>query len=246
LIPGAEIFLRGRNGRQIVPFEIQTSDDGTHVRLFFKKDLLIAGNYELIVINPGGLQTSRSGIGFPPPESVQSEQVQLGDAKVNIFLSAAWIPSFTVYDAESFFGRKMSLAGTAGRFGVVWAKPHYFKLGLELMASYNFFNAGTAGQETAHQYAFHLLGFGLNLSALKWLSGDRAERVPMALKFRLGGGYSLLLPNDGGAFYANTGVSFLLFIMNHWYLETGLDYVNWFTTSHSNCLRPWLGIGWRL
>jgi hypothetical protein len=262
LVPGAEIFMRGPGGEHIVPFEVQTGGDDTHVRLFFEKDQFVAGVYELVVINPGGLQTGRSGIIFPPPERVQSERVQLAGDKVNLFLSAAWLPSFTVYDeGNRFFGREMSLAGVAARFGVVWAKPDYLTPGLELLVSYNFFDDSV-----------HLLAFGLNLSALKRLpegnldpSGSR-RRVPgerTALMFRLGAGYSALLPDPAaeaggiangsshgsppadGAVHVNIGISFLLFVMKNLYLETGLDYAYWFTNppTGTSSLRPWVGVG---
>jgi hypothetical protein len=154
---------------------------------------------------------------------------------VNIFLSVAWLPSFTIYgEGDYFFGRHHSLAGVAGRFGVVSENYFNFNPGLELAVSYNFFNAnpnsGTASPE-------HVLSFGLNLLAMKPLPGDRT-----ALTFRLGAGYGLLLPNDGVA-HLNIGVSFLLFVMDYLYLDTGLDYAHRFTGPPSGCLRPWLGAG---
>jgi hypothetical protein len=151
--------------------------------------------------------------------------------KVDIFLSAAWMPSFVISDkGNSFFGRNMSLPGVAARFGVATASgtdfASYFKFnpGLELAAAYN-----AEG---------HLWGIGLNLLAMKWLPGDR---VPMALTFRLGAGYS-------AHFQASMGVSFLLLVMDQQkfrlYLETGLDYAHWFTGTepHPSSFRPWIGI----
>jgi hypothetical protein len=229
LIPGAEIFLRTSGGERIDPFEIQTAEDGTHVLLFFEKDQLIAGVYELIVINPGGLRTGRSGIGFSPSELVDKvgdiKPVRFADAQVDIFLSVAWMPSFMISDKENrFFRRNQSLSGAAGRFGVASAKLNYFNPGLELAASYD-----AEG---------HLWGVGLNLLALKRLPGDK-----MVLTFRLGAGYSVHLQAD-------TGVSFLLFVMNQrnkfrLYLETGFDYAHWFTDTEPQpgCFRPWIGVG---
>jgi hypothetical protein len=233
LIRGAEIFLLGSGGERVVPVEIQNGGDGAHVRLFFAKDHLIAGDYELMVINPGGLRTSRTGIPFPPLEPIgKNKAASLAD-KADLFISAAWMPSFTIFDYKNnFFGRNMSLAGSSLRFGAVWAKSFLgFTPGLELAASYNFFNADPGGQA-------HLWGVGLNFLVLKRLPGGKAERVPMALTFRLGGGYSVF-------FQTNMGVSFMLFVMNNWYLETGLDYAHWFTNSYPypSSFRPWIGVG---
>ena len=154
--------------------------------------------------------------------------------KVNLFLSVAWLPSFTIYDKENFFGQNISLAGAVARVGVVSA-GNEFNPGLEFAAGYNLFDTADGEQS-------HLLSFGLNLSALKRLPGNRA-----ALTFRLGAGYSLLLP-DGGAVFTNMGVSFLLFVMEHLYLETGFDYTHWFadTPFGSGSFRPFIGVGfWR-
>jgi hypothetical protein len=177
--------------------------------------------------------------GLNPEQVSKTDDIELvhttGDAESgrlvdnpDIFFSVAWMPSFTVSDrGNRFFRGDKSLGGVAGRFGVVWTKPHYFNPGLELAASYNSFDSG----------AEHLLAFTLNLSALKWLPGDRA-----ALTFRLGAGYSVFLPNDGTA-HANIGISFLLFVMEHWYLETGLDYAQSLPAPSSSCFRPWIGVG---
>jgi hypothetical protein len=198
------------------------------------------------------------------PGQAHLEQVHLeiaqtsddADTQVNFFLSAAWTPSFTVSDGESrFFERDMSLCGATVRFGVVWA-GNFFNInpGLELPVSYNFFNTGSG--EPAH-----LLTLALNLTALKRLPDGNLDlrgsrrRVPgnrTALTFRLGAGYGLLFANDasieasfsgGKSFHINAGVSFLLFIMENWYLETGLDYAHWFTSPASYYFKPWVGVG---
>jgi hypothetical protein len=185
-----------------------------------------------------------------------ADSVQLADDKVNFFLSAAWTPSFTISDGGNhFFMRNMSLAGAGVHFGVVWAR-NFFNInpGLELPVSYSYFNTSTGEQA-------HLLTFALNLTALKWLPGDK-----MTLTFRLGAGYGHLFTDDGDvaasfsgaqSFHINAGVSFLLFVMD-WrnkfqrnkfrlYLETGLDYAHWFTDAdpdlHPSSFRPWIGVG---
>jgi hypothetical protein len=159
---------------------------------------------------------------LPTDESDNTEPVQV---EVDFFISAAWMPSFTIYEKGSrFLGRDSSLAGVTGCFGVLWDKPYYFNPGLELAVSYSLFDA-------------HLLTFGLNLLAMKWLPGET-----MALTFRLGAGYNLLLPDDR-AVHANTGISFLIFVMNHLYMETGLGYAYWFSDPPSNIFRPWIGVG---
>jgi hypothetical protein len=190
--------------------------------------------------------------------SDSAEPVQPADTQVNFFLSAAWTPSFTISDGGNrFFERNMALSGASVRFGVVWARSFFnINLGLELPVSYIFFNTGTG--EPAH-----LLTFGLNLTALKRLPEGNLDphgsrrRVPgdrTALTFRLGAGYGLLFTNDadtaasfsgGKSIHINAGVSFLLFVMDNLFLETGLDYAHWFTSPASYYFRPGIGIGFR-
>jgi hypothetical protein len=190
-------------------------------------------------------ELSLSDTGSPVDKTDDAGQ---GQFKVNVFLSAALLPSFAIYDNGIFFGLSRSFAGVAGPFGVVTAES-YFNInpGLELAVSYNFFNAGSG---TGSQV--HLLSFALNLLAMKRFpegnldpSGSR-RRVPgdrTALTFRLGAGYSVISPGDGAA-HVNMGLSFLLFVTDNWYLETGLDYSHWFTDHPpSGCLRPWVGVG---
>jgi hypothetical protein len=189
-------------------------------------------------------------LAVPNPETVNTlEPVHKTGTQVVLFFGAAWMPSFTVSDrGNRFFREDVSPAGVAGRFGVAVTKWKYFNPGAELAVSYNAFGTGAE--------AGHLLAFTLNLSALKRLPGDKT-----ALTFRLGAGYSLLLPESAaeagglangssrgsppadGAAHATVGVSFLLFVMKSWYLETGLDYAQMLPAPSSGCFRPWLGIG---
>jgi hypothetical protein len=161
-------------------------------------------------------------------DDVKPFQFSKKQKKFDMFLGAAWMPSFAVSDKGDRFGRNISLAGFAARFAIASNKPNYFNPGLELAASYN------------KQGVTHLLAFGLNLSALKWFPGDKT-----ALTFRLGAGYSTFLPDDRGAIHTNMGISFMLFVINHLYLETGLDYTHWFKSPPASCFRPWVGVGWR-
>jgi hypothetical protein len=163
----------------------------------------------------------------PDPVHINDPVQSAGDQKkADIFLSAAWMPLFAIYDTkeEHFFGRNFSLAGAVARFGVVAAdgtgSASYFnfKAGLELAGTYSFFDT------------LHLWGIGLNLLAQKRLPGDK-----MALTFRLGAGYSV-------HFQTNMGVSFMLFVMDNWYLETGIDYAHSLPAPSSSCFRPWVGV----
>jgi hypothetical protein len=255
LVRGAEIFLLGPGGQHIIPSEVYINEDGSEVRISFDKDQLPSGDYELIVKNPGGLETSKGGITvIQSPTAIQPPPVR--SKKIEFFMTAAWIPSFTIYDEENrLFGEKMSFLGAAVRAGAVLVKGNYFNPGLELAASYNAFDKISGGK-------INLWMFGLNLLALKRLPDDR-----MAIRFRLGAGYSLplsknVLPDDTlsdiilpyetpesfsgrQSVYTNMGVSFFFLVLKHLYLEAGLDYANWFMFPPSGSFRPWIGVGFR-
>jgi hypothetical protein len=257
LVSGAIIFLLGPGGEHIFPSEVYINEDGSEVQIFFDKDQLTSGDYELIVKNPGGLETSKGGItviqsptAAQPPADAQSPAGH--SRKIKLYLTAAWMPSFTIYDEENrFLGEKMSFLGAAGNFGAVLEGGNYINPGLELAASFCAFDTFSGGQA-------RMLAFGLNMLALKQLHDDR-----MILTFRLGAGYSITF-SDGNdtmeltdsenaitpfsgwkSIHTNIGVSFIFFVLRHLYLETGLDYAHWFTDSPSGSFRPRIGVGYK-
>jgi hypothetical protein len=228
LVPGAEIFLRGPNGEHIVPLEIQTSEDGDHVQLRFEKKLLTPGDYELVVINPGGLSTSKSEVPFVPPANQRA---------AHVFLSAGWMPPVTAYDdGNRFFGEVWSPSGAVIRFGIADANPGIINLGAELTESWSTYDASGG---------VHFFDTTVNFLMQK-ISPDEKAIVTL----RLGVGYVLPL-NDDIEFsmdflHSNIGISFMGFIGESIYMELGIDCANWFTGHISGNLRPWIGIGLRL
>jgi hypothetical protein len=227
IVPGAEIYLRGPDGGRVVPSESRVREDGGEVRLFFDRKQLASGDFELIIKNPGGLETSRGGISVTrlPP----------GRPPVSVFLSAAWSPLSPVYLEEEghFPGQGFSAIGASGRLGMALTPWNLFSPGIELAASWC--PAGEASGGRAQS-----MSFGANLLAQKLLPNEK-----MAFTFRAGGGYTML--QDWRHVHLSMGVSFMWVFALNLYVETGVDYVHWFTESPfgSGCLRPGIGIGWR-
>jgi hypothetical protein len=236
IVPGAEIYLRRlgdagiAGGEHIIPSEVRIKDDGSEVQLFFDKSHLASGDFELIIRNPGGLETRRGGITVIRSPSAIPPQI-------NMLLTAAWMPlSPLYYEEEKLFpGYRQSASGAAGRFAATFSKWDLFSPGLEIAASWCLVNADSGGQN-----AVHSMVFGLNLLAQKWFPNEK-----MAFTYRLGSGYTIL--SDWQHIHINTGISFLWVFALNLYMETGFDYNHWFTESPfgSGCLRPWAGIGWR-
>jgi hypothetical protein len=233
IVPGAEIYLRRSGdagiagGERIVPSEVSISEDGSEIHLFFDKKQLTSGDFELVIKNPGGLETVKGGISVTRSAPDRPN--------INIFLSAGWMPLIPIYYEEEklFPGNNPSFAGAGGRVGVTFAKWDFFDPGVELAAAWCLANADSGGQTQS-------LVLGLNLLAQKWLPNEK-----MAFRFRVGSGYTLLA--DLQNIHINMGISFLWVFALNLYLETGLDYHHWFTESPfgSACLRPWIGLGWR-
>ena len=77
LVPGAEVFLVNKEGTRFFPNTIDDSGDGNSIRLSFNNTGLKSGDYEIIVINPGGLRTEMGGISvnFPEPGAIPRPEI---------------------------------------------------------------------------------------------------------------------------------------------------------------------------
>jgi hypothetical protein len=245
LVPGADIHLRAPNGEHIVPVKVHVKEDGTEVQLFFDKDQLAPGDFELFVKNPGGLEANR-GLTVIVRESTVPESTELpelADAppkKFNLFLGAAWMPSVTLYDkGDRFFDDGWSPIGAVIRLGIVFTKPDLIYLGVELTEAWSVLYDGSDRRAT------HLD------STVNFLMQKRSPSAKTALTFRLGAGFSLPLfgynekPPFTDLLYTNIGISLLVIVWKGLYLEGGVDYAHWFSRPFSGNIRPWFGIGLR-
>lgn len=156
--PDAEIIIRRPDGSTFTPEKVEYEDDNI-IRLNIEKDIIEQGEYEIIIINPGGLETSMGGILFDKP---QKESKPLG-----IMAGAAWAPLTPIYGEA--FGGDFSTVGASIRVSKVFNMPFDMCVGPEL---------------TASMYSLNMIACGINLLAQKKISFDR-----IAINFRLGGDY---------------------------------------------------------
>jgi len=256
----SEFIIQNSDGTRIIPEVLNSGADGAS--LFIAGGAYTPGEYELVVINPGGLETGMGGIVLPQiekgeyisqsgPEKEKEDEIPTERPPVErpprkprtslIFVNVEWSPVFPLHG--TFFGTNASFAGAGARFGIVYPLPNGIYLGWELTAFWN--NAYNA----IYDYSSDVLSVGANLVAMKWLPNKT-----MALTYRLGLSYLLLsdtfiLPNTQyiytqGQFMLNIGTSYLWRFSGIFTLEAGIDYaVLLGGSSFDGGLHPWLGVG---
>jgi len=215
LEPDAQIYFVSPKGEQIIPAEIIRSDDGSSVSLVFDKNQLIDGEYEVFVINPGGLETNIGGINFESPKEKARQFLYI--------VCVSWVPIYPAYGDG--FGGGWSLFNMSARLSMNSCMFLNDYIGLEFSFS-KFKNDIT--------YVLNGLSGGFNLLYIKWLPGQKA-----AYNFRIGIGFTVQSTNYC---YSTVGVSFLYRIIQNFNIEAGIDYVKPFNGSFGGGILPWIGI----
>jgi len=248
IVPGAEVFIR-RPGGTLIPSDVLSFGEGSEILIFVDDNKADPGEYELVVKNPGGLESSIGGIvlqkpdsfSYPEPESAvvlepETEDDSAGEPEPEngglkplgpVFgsIGAAWTPAVFLlgefYDTDFFpFGFSAHINAVFSVFGI-------FYIGPELTA---FLHTDGEGEG--------FLGVGFNLLAMKWLSNQR-----VAFNFRIGGS-SIILPEIEEELMINFGASVLLRVTNKLLFEIGLEYVSMSIEDNTfGFIRPWIGIG---
>ena len=253
------IFNSGRNGR--LKLSLDLLESGTYSILIRNPGgyETAGGNISVVRIEPPPPELAAVSAPVEPPEepapaeTPESEEavpeepilVEAPESEVtfkealakllasaDFFAAAGWMPLLPVYgDGKEFFGRSFLFPGAVLRLAISGAKPAFLNPGVELAVSW-FNHNGNSGAEN------HFISMQVNFVVRKWTSNNRA-----ALTFRAGIDACLFNNSVAGHINVNTGVSFLLLLTPHFYLETGIDHTHIFTEKASGCLRPWLGLG---
>ena len=170
LLPNAQFFMRQRNGVSHAGRESDRSED-REVGVVFPEDAFGPGTYDLVVVNPGELESVLSGA-----LSVKYQK------PVDILLTAGYSPSVTLYDAWllEHWPSPFTPLGTDAGLSIYFLKRSWGFLGAEAKAHYRLLEGGTGGAGISSSYA--LLGGGL---VYKRLFTRRTHGL-----FRLGAGVS--------------------------------------------------------
>jgi len=258
LDPGAEVFLHLSDGRVIPAEMLNLGDgDGGTVIVFVESDSLIPDKYEVVVRNPGGLESSIGGVSLLPPETgvtakLEPEEETAGLTEpgpyslkpVMFGIGLALMPSFPVY-GDSVKGG-MAFYGLTARANLLFYIPIGVYIGPELSALAFFANYPDQNGEY-FMYNFNpenipdrfTLMIGVNLLVRKWFPGRRA-----ALSFRVGADYGIL-PDWIDQASIRMDISFLWRLENNVLIEGGLDYTHMLSEISGGFFRPWLGIGFQ-
>ncbi|MDR3342209.1 MAG: hypothetical protein LBT14_05365 [Treponema sp.] len=236
----SELSLRSQtNGTLIVPLHCNFGPSGGQAQLVFNPQQLIAGRYDVVVKNPGGLESSVGTF-------------RISNSPLDIAVSAAYSPVFPIYgDFNTLYKRVFFPAGTFLRLGLIPFKGLRRAFGFELVPSWNYL----ASQQDDFTVHAHLLGFNGNGVFQQWFF----NRV-LALNIRAGGGVSLVYdfyfefdqqrvsePVSTWIFSVNGGVSLQWFIRKPFFAELGVEFVYIFSVDEPPpaYIRPAVGVGWR-
>jgi len=257
IAPDAEIYFRGQDGELVPPLDVTVADNGS-VMLQFDREKLKTGEYELIVKNPGGLETSVNVVVFEVEKKGRLKPLKSVIFNIGIFLSPPVISLYgngDVYDTQSQtvsvspYGYGNIYDGQGGIYGgqsqsyVSGGESLFVSAAMNLNVGFRIPSGIHIGPEVTMLYQIYeteesLFNLGLNLLVKKWLPGDR-----FALCFRLGAEF---MPEDSSIFdnlRSNLGISFFWRIFSIFYAEGGIDYINLFDNPSYGFARIRIGFG---
>lgn len=210
--PDSQIYFVNSNKKHIVPVEITRNEDGSGVSLVFDEGQLVDGEYEIFIINPGGLETSLGGIKYKTPKM-----------QTFYIVGVSWMPVHQTN--KNLFDNNWILSNISARISInsCMFLNNYF--GMELTFSKCMDdNTNKFGGNTA----------GVNLLLTNWLFNNSA-----AFNLRAGVVLTAQLMDFS---YINTGFSFMYRIVRHLNIEAGINYNYSFRDSISSAILPWVGI----
>ena len=226
LLPESDIYLESKtqineSGLPVVirPSDILRNELGENARLFFKEEDLIAGKYEIVVINPGGLDT-RAGL------------FTIAVAKpFDINVAGSFSPLFTLFGQKDYFLDRVFIPlGFSLRASFVPLKMPVGNLGAELSTTYARIKSNMNGYKTSA----HLVAVHFDAMFQYWIT-----RKELSVNGRAGLGFAGILnyiftfntgetwdPINTAALSFNLGASVQWMFYKQLFVEGGLDYIH--------------------
>jgi len=275
--PEAEIFIRSIDGTVQLhstrtASETPDLDDVNNIMVFVERDLLISGEYDVLIRNPGGLEASIGGVSLLLPETetiveieetVEAEEVVEAEPEIEaeeipesederfkplksvIFnVGLAFIPSFPIYGNVADGG--ISLYGLTLRTNLLFYLPIGVYIGPELSAIAYLGNyPDKDGSYTVDNLSFENFSDRFTLTAgVNLLVRKWFPNERAAFSFRAGADYGFLPDFIEQQINVRMDVSFLWRFTNNMLLEIGLDYSHIILSEELSgaFFRPWLGL----
>jgi hypothetical protein len=213
--PDAQIYFVNSEGERIFPVEVIRSGDGGSVSLVFDRGQLSDGEYEVFVVNPGGLETSLSGINFEAPRERLLEFLYI--------IGVSLMPIYPAYGGG--FGDGWTLLNISARLGLISSMFLNNYIGMEF--SFIKYHDGAPNAPNG-------IFVGTNLLLVNWMPGQKA-----AFNFRGGFGFTVQSENN---VYSNVGISFLFRIVKHLNVESGVNYIHSLNEVGGGGIQPWFGV----
>jgi hypothetical protein len=228
-------------GKPVLPLRSLPGASGERAVLVFAGEGLSPGNYELRVVNPGGLS-----------DSLGTLRVYASKKTLRLFVSPGYGPLVPLYGRlNELLETPVHPAGAYGRIALLPVETNFAEMGLEAAFYWTYISSPYKGEARVYDVSSHILGlmaYGLLRKPL-----NRS----LALTFRLGGGLSSILdfekqspetsaekvnalvPAAGG------GLSLQWSFAKFFFAELGAEYTHFFSVDHPSpgYLRPVLGIG---
>jgi hypothetical protein len=242
LVTGGWAVLRNRkNGKEIeVPYS--TGSGGRTGELDLSGIRLPPGEYDVVVVNPGGLSVSAGPITIISPF-----------AAAEYFFAAGYQPMFSLHGSvNELLEAKVFPLGLFARFGMTAFNWGDFSLGFEASGYWNYllskYDAGYLQYDVSGHFG------GLQLEAL---FRYRMRDLPFAFTARAGGGltgvfnftkkYSGVSVDPVNVLFGSlgAGVSALWYFREPFYAELGLEYRHLLSIDEANpgYLLPFIGVG---
>jgi hypothetical protein len=244
LFEEARVRLAAKNGEEPLPqFEpesVSYSPDSTRISAVFSTAGLSLGDYDIVIVNPGGFEQRLAGF------SVGFKQ------KIDIALSLGYAPLLPLggWLVESYTNG-LYPAGFYARLGLLPLKREWGSIGAEIVPSW----AALATNTDNYNLGGEILMLDANALYQRWFN-----RWTMALKARLGLGIAMVSGihfeyADGSQseergstiFTLNAGASFEWLLWRGLFVEAGANYTQGISAKKDppGLLRITAGAGWK-
>jgi len=237
LAPGVAVVLKPSSGSAapIAGKEVERKGTST-VRVAFSGRGVAAGEYTIVVTNPGGLEQT-----LPAALAVRYER------PVDVAISLGYDPWFSLYDSwflESWPGTFFPL-GASARLSVWFIKKPYGHFGVELAMAGRLMTGGLTGAIINSEIGQAGLNGVYRFPFSRWISATA----------RIGGGAALshhAFDYDGTAgagiasvdLFVSAGLSLQWYVTKHIFLDAGADWTHVFANGFSEGgLTPFLAAG---